>query len=305
MPTRPDSPDPTGTAGASTHPFAQFGSDMGKGMDFIQDWMKAAGSALPHVSAAGATPGALPGWTMPTLDPAELDKRIHELKTVQFWLEQNARMVAMSIQALEVQRMTLSTLQGMNVSMDQLKESLKVKPDAFRDFFKTPAAAPAQAEAAPPEPAPPPAPQPAPADLSRHSAWFQGAPEVAEGAPADGGSDDAPAPAAGDAEAEGPAAAADLINPLRWWDTLTQQFSHLASQAAAPMAHAKGVSGAGQVPPPTQAPRAKAPAPTSAQPAPRKAASKTAGKTARKATSKSASKARPAASPRDTPKARS
>jgi hypothetical protein len=30
---------------------------------------------------------------------------------VQFWLEQNARMLATTIQALEVQRMTLSTLQ--------------------------------------------------------------------------------------------------------------------------------------------------------------------------------------------------
>jgi hypothetical protein len=293
MPTRPDSPDPTGTAGASTNPFAQLGSDMGKGMDFIQDWMKAAGSALPHVSAASATPGAMPGWTMPTLDPAELDKRIQELKTVQFWLEQNARMVAMSIQALEVQRMTLSTLQGMNVSMDHLKESLKVKPDAFRDFFKPHPAAPAappQAEAPPPAPEPAPAAQAAPADLSRHSAWFQGAPEVAEGAPADGGSDDPPANPGGNDQGAAPQAA-DLINPMRWWDTLTQQFSHLASQAAAPTVHPKGAPGSGQMPPPPKAPRAKAAAPTSAPPGARKPAAKKA--------------ARKAASPRAKPKASS
>ena len=76
---------------------------------------------------------ALPGigqWVAPTLDPAELEKRISELKTVQFWLEQNAKMLAATIQALEVQRMTLATLKTMNVQMGDLRESLKAKvPD--------------------------------------------------------------------------------------------------------------------------------------------------------------------------------
>ncbi|MFN9104900.1 MAG: PhaM family polyhydroxyalkanoate granule multifunctional regulatory protein, partial [Betaproteobacteria bacterium] len=66
----------------------------------------------------------------PTLDPAELDKRIQELKTVQFWLEQNARLLATTIQALEVQRMTLATLKGMNLPLAELSESLKIKPFA-------------------------------------------------------------------------------------------------------------------------------------------------------------------------------
>ena len=78
------------------------------------------------------TPAApLPGigqWVAPTLDPAELEKRIGELRTVQYWLEQNARMLAATIQALEVQRMTLSTLKSMNVQMGDLAESLKIKP---------------------------------------------------------------------------------------------------------------------------------------------------------------------------------
>ena len=54
-------------------------------------------------------------WIAPTLNPEELEKRIEELRTVQFWLEQNARMLGATIQALEVQRMTLSTLKTMNV----------------------------------------------------------------------------------------------------------------------------------------------------------------------------------------------
>jgi hypothetical protein len=88
------------------------------GFDFLQGLLKNAGAGLPNVGQ----------WIAPTLDPAELDKRIQELKTVQFWLEQNARLLSTTIQALEVQRMTLSTLQGMNLPMAELSESLKIKP---------------------------------------------------------------------------------------------------------------------------------------------------------------------------------
>ncbi len=77
---------------------------------------------------AGAASTAAPGWVAPTLDPEELDKRIQELKTVHFWLDQNTKAVSATIQALEVQRMTLATLQGMNLSFSELAESLKVKP---------------------------------------------------------------------------------------------------------------------------------------------------------------------------------
>jgi hypothetical protein len=81
---------------------------------------------MPGMGSA-ATQGAT-AWAMPTLDPEELDKRIQELKTVQFWLEQNARMLGMTIQTLEVQRMTLQTLKGMKVPMEALRESLRAQP---------------------------------------------------------------------------------------------------------------------------------------------------------------------------------
>ena len=57
------------------------------------------------------------GWVAPTLDPEALDKRIGELKAVQFWLDQNAAALKATIQALEVQKMTLATLKSMNVPM--------------------------------------------------------------------------------------------------------------------------------------------------------------------------------------------
>ena len=100
------------------------------GFDFLQGLVKNAGAAIPGVGQ----------WVAPTLDPAELEKRIGDLRTVQFWLEQNARMLAATIQALEVQRMTLSTLKTMNVQMEDLRDSLKIKPAGER-ADKAPASA--------------------------------------------------------------------------------------------------------------------------------------------------------------------
>lgn len=111
------------------------------GFDFLQGLVKNAGSALPNIGQ----------WVAPTLNPEELEKRIEELRTVQFWLEQNARMLGATIQAMEVQRMTLSTLKTMNVSMGDLRDAMTLK---------TP-------EAAPPEMAPPPPPA-APRPAARH-----------------------------------------------------------------------------------------------------------------------------------------
>ena len=101
------------------------------GFEFLQGMVKGAGAAIPSMGQ----------WVAPTLNPEELSKRIDELRTVQFWLEQNARMLEATIQALEVQRMTLTTLKTMNVQMEDLRESLKVKTPE-------PTSAPAQPAAA-------------------------------------------------------------------------------------------------------------------------------------------------------------
>jgi hypothetical protein len=57
----------------------------------------------------------------------ELDKRIEELKTVQFWLDQNAKALQATITALEVQKMTLATLKGMNFNMGDVANAFKLK----------------------------------------------------------------------------------------------------------------------------------------------------------------------------------
>lgn len=172
------------------------------GFDFTQfvpgfDFLK---NLTPGGAAASAASAATPGWVAPTLDPEELEKRIQELKTVQFWLEQNAKAVGATIQALEVQRMTLATLKGMNMSFNDLAESLKVKPQA------TTAASPFTFTSAP-EAAPEPAPQAAAAPEPE--------PEVK--------------PQEGQTKAAG-------IDPAHWWGALTDQFQNIAKHAMTDMA---------------------------------------------------------------------
>ncbi len=169
------------------------------GFDFLKN-------LTPGGAAAAAASTAAPGWVAPTLDPEELEKRIQELKTVQFWLEQNAKAVGATIQALEVQRMTLATLKGMNMSFNDLAESLKVKPQAETSAFTSPFNF---------TPAPEAAPQAAPT------------PEPAAPAPE-------AAPKAKRASAKKTAAGVD---PAHWWGALTDQFQTIAKHAMTDMAH--------------------------------------------------------------------
>src|SRR6476646_4515534 len=83
------------------------------GFDFLQNMAKGASQAMPQMPN-------LANWVAPTLSVEELEKRVGELRAVHFWLEQNSKALAATIQALEVQKMTLATLKGMNVSMAEM-----------------------------------------------------------------------------------------------------------------------------------------------------------------------------------------
>jgi hypothetical protein len=61
----------------------------------------------------------VPGMTMPTLDPTEIDKRIGELKSVEGWLALNLNMLRAAIQGLEMQKAGLQQMQGMQQAMQQ------------------------------------------------------------------------------------------------------------------------------------------------------------------------------------------
>jgi hypothetical protein len=170
------------------------------GFEFLQGLVKNAGSALPGIGQ----------WVAPTLNPEELGKRIEELRTVQFWLEQNARMLAATIQALEVQRMTLSTLKSMNVPLADLRESLKL-PTAG-DGASWPGIPPEIVAAA------------APAAQAAAKTAVKTATKTAEVAAKTAEKSVKAAKAAVD----NPAA---VIDPTQWWTALSQQFTQLATSA--------------------------------------------------------------------------
>ena len=110
----------------SNNPATSFGKFV-PGFDFLQGLaaqaMKGAASGLPNIPQM-PNPA---NWVAPTLNVEELDKRIQELKTVQFWLDQNAKALQATITALEVQKMTLATLKGMNFNMGDVANAFKLK----------------------------------------------------------------------------------------------------------------------------------------------------------------------------------
>jgi hypothetical protein len=110
------------------------------GFDFLQNLAKGAAAGMP------AMPAALSGWVAPTMSVEELDKRIQELKAVQFWLEQNARAITATVQALEVQKMTLAA----QPFKEQPQASAAPEPQPA-PAAPAPAAAPKSAEAASPQ----------------------------------------------------------------------------------------------------------------------------------------------------------
>ena len=59
----------------------------------------------------------MPGLVTPTLDAADIEKRIAELKSVESWLNLNLNVLRMTIQGLEMQKSTLDAVKGMQGNM--------------------------------------------------------------------------------------------------------------------------------------------------------------------------------------------
>jgi hypothetical protein len=173
------------------------------GFDFLKNLATGAAAGMPGAGAMPgiSTPPGLSSWVAPTLSVEEVDKRIQEMRAVQFWLEQNLHALKATIQALEVQKMTLSTLRGMNLQMDDLAK-------AFTAGVATPPAAQAEKSGS----------ERAATDAAR----------TASAAKAAGGS----AAQAQPEEASTPsAAAAGLVDPMKLWGALAEQFQQIATTA--------------------------------------------------------------------------
>jgi hypothetical protein len=181
------------------------------GFDFLQNLSKTAAQAAP---ATGAVPG-MASWVAPTLSVEELDKRIQELKAVQFWLDQNATALKATIQAMEVQKMTLSTLQSMNVNMADLAKAFTVKapeseaPSAAEPEEKSRASIFSPKTKPTPEPVVEPEVEPFDASVAEEKA-----------------ESDAQSDTQLKAASDKPA-----VDPMQWWGALTQQFQGIAAAA--------------------------------------------------------------------------
>src|SRR3990167_3309195 len=158
------------------------------GFDFLQNLAKGASQNIPQMPN-------LANWVAPTLNVEELDKRIEELKNVHFWLEQNSRALGATIQALEVQKMTLATLKGMNFNLGDVTNALKLKAaDSIASGV--------------------------------HSVTEKSA------STAKTLSDVASSASKGDAKGAAKAAGVPgLVDPLQLWGSLTQQFQNIAASA--------------------------------------------------------------------------
>lgn len=306
-----------------TNPMSAFG-DFGKwvpGFEFLKGLTQPGGA-----QAASAMP-ALGGWVAPTLNVEDLEQRIKELKTVLFWLEQNGTALKATIQAMEVQKMTLVTLKSMNVSMQEMAQAFSIPtPEAASQPSPQPAPTPDVAST----------PVPGFADLGQLWASakpatqpsFQPSPQPASGPP-----DSAEAPAAPESPEAPAQAAAGVVDPMQWWGALTQQFQTIANAAIKDAAArtpempvmkasaeqatdlfsqaikssteawseavkpaSRPAAGQGKAAPDRKAPAKKA-APKSAPHAAEKPAKKAAPKVEPKSAAKAAKKTKPAASP--------
>ena len=177
------------------------------GFDFLQNLSKTASAAQP--AAATGMPG-MASWVAPTLSIEDIDKRIQELKSVLFWLEQNTTALKATIQAMEVQKMTLTTLQSMNVNMADLAKAFTAKPPVSEPAQAAPADTPSASKSSlfTPKPAPQTAaPQPTPSEAPKE-----------ETSPAS------------EAKTAG-SASQPAVDPMQWWGALTQQFQGIAAAA--------------------------------------------------------------------------
>lgn len=172
------------------------------GFDFLQNLAKGASASMPQMPT-------LSSWVAPTLNVEELEKRISDLKAVHFWLDQNSKALGATIQALEVQRMTLATLQGMNVSMGEVANALKLKTtESMTDSMQKMAGAAGTMAA----------------NMASGGGRRKAAEEPAKGAAKEPASEKK-------AKGGNGAAGAPAVDPLQWWSSLTNQFQEIAANA--------------------------------------------------------------------------
>lgn len=110
--------------------------DFHQSVEMMKNMWSSAAKGGSDASAGFGLPGmsSLNPFGIPMVDIEELDKRIKDLKSVEAWLSLNLNVLQTTIQGLEVQKATLSTLQGIAETMKTAtepatpQESTQTKP---------------------------------------------------------------------------------------------------------------------------------------------------------------------------------
>jgi len=190
-------------------------------LDFFKNmWENVPGMNMPGMKH-------IPGMVMPTLSVDEIEKQIKDLKAVESWLTLNLNMLQGTIQALEVQKATISTLKTMSESFTAAMQSTSTTAEAAADkpAFQSPFASSAAAWGAA---AAKPAATEKPAAEARTAPEETPAPEEKPAVQEKAAARPAIDPTAAMADAMQP-----LANPAAWWGMLQNQFKQAVDTAAA------------------------------------------------------------------------
>ncbi|HQY27886.1 MAG TPA: hypothetical protein PK787_03780 [Burkholderiaceae bacterium] len=173
---------------------------------------------VEFVKKAWASFGVPPGFA-PTVDVEELDRRIADLKAVEQWLTVNMNMLQGTIQALEIQRGTIATLQAFGAPIAAVAPATQA--------IATQAIATAIGRATGADKASAGAAALAPAPIAGQTAEASPAPGSGTGRKA--GAARKTKPVAGVAAA--PDFADPGLSPGAWWNLLQTQFNQVAAAA--------------------------------------------------------------------------
>ena len=147
----------------------------------------------------------IPGMSIPSLSPEDIDKQIADLKAVESWLQVNMNMLRSSIQALEVQSATLNALRSVSESFAKAAAGTTgaTTPADDKPVFESPFQSAFQ---------------------SAFESPFQSSTQTQSPSASESS-------AAASGTADPAAMAAPFANAAVWWNAMQEQFSNAVSQA--------------------------------------------------------------------------
>jgi len=233
---------------------------MGQSSDLSGNPLLASMEMMRQAWAGLTGPGGLASSLpmAPPMNLEDLDRRIAELRSVENWLRMNLSMLSSTIQGMEVQRSTISTLRAFVDSASRMDMGASQDGAAASPLEVALGLKPAPKTAGPAGAASAQSSNATPSSEKENGAAQSGAQPEGAGASAGSG------PESAAAMSEQMGAAAQSASKA-WWDLLQQQFNQIAAATAASMpagapgaAGTPGATGAAKTKPEAADPKASA-----------------------------------------------